>query len=294
MHVLQRAMKTRLQPLARETRPAGHWSVLARGIWMTMVILTIVICLASLPMYLTQLQTLCAPSTCHYQQLTPAEAETLTGIGWSLGQYATLTLTLLLVSAGACLVVSTLIIGRRPDDRMAFLVALLLVMLAPIVVTVNAPAWSPWQAPDTVVASLAISLIVLVFSLFPTGRFVPRWMRWNLIVWLTLQALTQFFFPLPVIPSLQTSVVQQGWLVALSELTLVTLAQVYRYRRVSSPLERQQTKWVVFGLAGPTLVYVIMSGLALLFPVAVEHNALVLVAFAEGGFLLVLAFPLSF
>jgi hypothetical protein len=27
------------------------------------------------------------------------------------------------------------------------------------------------------------------------------------------------------------------------------LAQVYRYRRVSTPLHRQQTKWVVFGIA---------------------------------------------
>jgi hypothetical protein len=29
--------------------------------------------------------------------------------------------------------------------------------------------------------------------------------------------------------------------------TVVIAAQVYRYRRVSTPTERQQTKWVVFG-----------------------------------------------
>jgi hypothetical protein len=43
-----------------------------------------------------------------------------------------------------------------------------------------------------------------------------------------------------------------GWLVVLvllGELAVLVIVQVHRYRRVSSPLERQQTKWVVFVLA---------------------------------------------
>jgi signal transduction histidine kinase len=134
-------------------------------------------------------------------------------------------------------------------------------------------------------------LFVLVFSVFPTGRFVPPWMRWNLVGWLALLVCFHFFLPAPF--PLRTSVVQLGWLLVLCELVLVACVQVYRYRRVSGPLERQQTKWVVFGLAGPTLVNVLLSGLALLFPVAVERHALVLVAYNEVGFVLGLAFPLS-
>jgi hypothetical protein len=36
----------------------------------------------------------------------------------------------------------------------------------------------------------------------------------------------------------------------------LVLAQTYRYRRVSNPVERQQTKWVVFGLAAAITVLV--------------------------------------
>jgi signal transduction histidine kinase len=291
MRVQPGSTKARPQAPARETRVPGHWILLVRGTWITVVVLTLAICFASLPVYLAQLQTPCAPTACYYQQLTRAQAETLTGIGWSLGAYAAFTLTLLLVSIGVCLVVSTLIIWRRPDDRMALLVALLLVTLGPINVTANAPEGSPWLVPDKGVTFLMTSLFLLVFSVFPTGRFVPRWMRWNLVVWLAMLMLSPFFSASPF--SLQTSLVQPGWLVVLGELALVALVQVYRYRRVSSPLERQQTKWVVFGLAGPTLVSVFLSGLALLFPVAVEQHALVLVAYTQVGFLLGLAFPLS-
>jgi hypothetical protein len=40
-------------------------------------------------------------------------------------------------------------------------------------------------------------------------------------------------------------------------LLTAVVAQVYRYRRVSTPRERQQTKWVVFGLALAMLVLVV-------------------------------------
>jgi len=292
MRVHLGSMKTRLPAPTRETRATWRWIVLARGTWITVVALTIVTCVGSLPGYLAQLQTPCAPTACFYQQLTRAQAETLTGTGWSLGEYAAFTLTLLLITFGACLVVSTLIIWRRPDDRMALLVALLLVTLGAIDVTANAPASSPWFVPDKAVTFLAVSFVLLVFTLFPTGRFAPRWMRWNLVVGLAVYALSPFFPAAPF--HLQTVLVQPGWLAFLFELALVALIQVYRYRRVSSPLERQQTKWVVFGLAWPTLVMVLVSGLALLFPVTVERHGLLLVTYFEVSFLLALAFPLSF
>jgi signal transduction histidine kinase len=291
-HYLPGGQDPRPQAPARETRGPGRWMLLARGTWLTLVVLTLAICFASLPLYLAQLQTPCAPTACHYQQLTPAQAEMLAQIGWSLGEYAAITLTLLLVTIGVCLVVSTLIIWRRPDDRMALLVALLLVTFGPINVTANAPEMSPWLVPDQGVTLLTNALFVLVFSLFPSGRFVPPWMRWNLVGWLAVLVLPHFLLSVPF--PLGISVVQLGWLLFLVELVLMALVQVYRYRQVSGPLERQQTKWVVFGLAWPTLVSVLASALALLLPVAVEHQALVLLAYNEASFLLVLAFPFSF
>ena len=272
-------------------RLQGRWLLLARGIWIALVVLTLAIFFASLPMYLAQLQTPCAPTACPYQQLTHAQAETLQGMGLSLAGYATLTVALMFAIMGVCLVVSTLIIWRRPDDRMAVLVALLLVTIGAATVTGTAPAASPWRLPDEGVAFLAGALLVLVFLLFPSGRFVPHWMRWTLVVFLAVQVPFTFFPNAPFM--LKTSFFQLDWLVFLGELATVAFVQLYRYRRVSSPLQRQQTKWVVFGLAVPIAVIVLVDVLALLFPVAVEHDALAVLAYNEVGFLFLLI-PLSF
>src|SRR6185436_9896135 len=40
--------------------------------------------------------------------------------------------------------------------------------------------------------------------------------------------------------------------------------QIYRYRHISGPLERQQTKWVVFGIIGmlvPMLIFILFASL---------------------------------
>jgi hypothetical protein len=84
-----------------------------------------------------------------------------------------------------------------------------------------------------------------------------------------------------------------GWLLTVSEMTTAAGVQLYRYRRVSSPLQRQQTKWVVFGLAVQITVYVLATALGQ-FPVLIERSLLPLLAYNEAGFTLSLFLPLSF
>jgi hypothetical protein len=43
-------------------------------------------------------------------------------------------------------------------------------------------------------------------------------------------------------------------------------SQIYRYIRVSSPTERQQTKWVILGLVGTISLAIVWIGLATLYP----------------------------
>src|SRR6266567_1668847 len=261
----------------------GRWLLLARGIWITLVVITLTIFFASLPVYIAQLQTPCAGTAfaCALsQQLTPELVGALKGIGLSLGNYAAYTVALTLASVVVYLVVSTLIIWRRPDDRMALLVALMLVMFGPLVVTFNVSASpSPWRVPNECLAFLALSLLVLVFLLFPSGQFVPHWMRWTPVLFLAGLVPTAFFAP-----SMPNTLVEQLiLLVGLGELAILVVVQLYRYRRVSSPLQRQQTKWVVFGFAVPVTVdvlgnvpYVIfpeLAGPGSLYPLA--HNVVV-------------------
>ncbi len=60
----------------------------------------------------------------------------------------------------------------------------------------------------------------------------------------------------------------------LGETVILVGVQLYRYRRVSSPLERQQTKWVVFGMALPITIYIGGTVLYLIFPVFADYNSL--------------------
>ena len=106
----------------------------------------------------------------------------LKGMGLSLADYAVVTLALALASVVMCLVVSTLIIWRGPDNRIALIVALMLVTLGPIIVVADPPAASPWWVPNACLTFLTGFLLVLVFLLFPSGQFVPHWMRWTLVV----------------------------------------------------------------------------------------------------------------
>ena len=136
------------------------------------------------------------------------------------------------------------------------------------------------------------TLLILIFLLFPTGHFVPRWTRWTLVAYVIIQIPFTYFQDVPLLPNNPTS--QLGWFVALGELATVVLVQIYRYRRLSSPLQRQQTKWVIFGLAVPINALVIGTLLPVLFPVLTESDSLYPLVLNEISFLLLLCIPLSF
>ena len=266
--------------------------LLARSLWLATVAFTATVFLASLPLYLAQLQTLCFGSSCQYNQLTPGQAETLGAIGLSVGDYAALTVALICTMFVLCLVVSALIVWRRPDDWMALLVALMLVALGPIIGASNLSSGPPlWQTLNQCLTFLLTALLVLVFALFPSGQFVPRWMRWLIVVFLAAEVPLTFFPTTGLMPS--TAVSQPSWLVTLVGLAGVALAQLYRYRSVSTPLQRQQTKWVVLGLAAPIAALVGGSMLALLFPALSGQGSLISLA-ANWSSLALICVPLSF
>jgi hypothetical protein len=271
----------------------GRWLLLAQALWITLVVLTLAIFFTSLPVYVALLQTPCAGTGCEWQQLTPGQVEALTGMGLSLGDYVAIIVLLTLAEVLVCLVVSTLIVWRRSHDRMALLVALLLVTLGPIIaITAVVAIPSPWQVSNECLTFLSSALLVLVFLLFPSGQFVPGFTRWILVVFLAVQVRFDFFPVAPLVPNNPIS--QPGFLVVAGEFVTVVLVQLYRYRRVSSPRERQQTKWVVFGIAVPIAVIVLMTVLYLIFPVLSSPGSLYPLANNVLGPCWPLFFPLSF
>jgi hypothetical protein len=266
--------------------------VLARSAWVVLVALTLAIFLGSLPIYLAQLQMPCAGVFCQYYQLPPTQVEALQRLGWSLDQYAALQIPLMLFCVGVALVVSALIVWRRSDDRMAMLVAFMLVPLGPLNATSSLPiGFSFWVVANESLSFLGQVLLILVFLVFPTGQFVPRWTRWIFSVFVITEAPFTFFNISLFGP--YTAFTQPGWLFALVALVLIALVQLYRYRRVSTPRQRQQTKWVVFGFATAILITVI-AGLLLAVPFLAQPGSLYPLVPIEASFLLPLLPALSF
>jgi hypothetical protein len=270
----------------------GRSLLLARGTWFTLVILTLTIFFASLPVYIKLLQTPCVGPSCGYQQLSPEQAASLKGIGLFPGVYTAFTVTLTFALMLVCLVVSTVIVWRRADERMALIVAYFLVTLGPFAVVFNVSASpSSWQVPLECLSFIFVTLFPIVLSLFPNGLFVPRWMRWPIIAFLIVQTAFTFF---PALATLQYSAVSFGFLLAIGTLAILVIVQLYRYRRVSSPLERQQTKWVVFGFAVLITYWIIGIVPYLIFPVLASPGSLYLPAYLAIQDILILLIPLSF
>jgi hypothetical protein len=275
-------------------RVPGRWIVLARLGWGALVVLTLANFFASLPVFLAQLHTPCAGTACAYGfRLTPEQAGVLKGMGLSPDDFAAYYVAFTLAIMVVCLVVSTVIVWRRSDDRMALLVALMLVTFGPIIATTSVSASSSiWRVPNECLLFLFLALLVLVFLLFPNGQFVPRWTRWTFVVFLVGQVPSTFFPDAPFM--LNTYASSLGYLILIGECAILVVVQLYRYRRVSSPLQRQQTKWVVFGMAIPISVFVSGGLLDLIFPVLESPGSVYPVAFIVVSTFLALLIPLSF
>jgi hypothetical protein len=132
---------------------------------------------------------------------------------------------------------------------MALLVALTLVLLVGNSASLGALAATH---PLLELGSDALSFLggvclFLVFFLFPDGRFMPRWTRWLALTLLAF-AVPQAFFPGSPL-DWETWPSWVGIPFYFSWLGSGVAAQVYRYHRVSTPSQRRQSKWVVFGLA---------------------------------------------
>jgi hypothetical protein len=104
-----------------------------------------------------------------------------------------------------------------------------------------------WTLSAEVVSFIGAASVVLFFYLFPDGRFVPRWTRWVALVCIFAVMTPATFLPDRFLPIFGHPLAYAFLGAGFAGATL--FAQVYRYRRVSSPTQRQQTKWVVFGLA---------------------------------------------
>jgi hypothetical protein len=116
------------------------------------------------------------------------------------------------------------------------------------------PLWpkAPWINSLILQPLYAGPATMALVGLFPDGHFVPRWAPWLIPVGAIGAALAIWGQNLALMPL----AVEHYWVwVLLAAICWVAFvpsaiyAQLYRCRRVSTPAQRQQTKWVQYGLA---------------------------------------------
>ena len=215
------------------------WLTIARGGWLATAGMCVFLLAIAIPV--------------RYAQLTNPPLQiraSLFALGLPLPLYALSNLVFESCVVLGFFIAATLLFWRRSDEWFPLLVAFLLITFGtsgPIIVTLQEvnPVWSPLTGLIDIVSW---GLLGFFLSLFPDGRFVPRWSLWYNIVMIVYSLLWD-------IPMLPATFHPSNWppllfiLFQLGPFALFLGFQIYRYRYVSGPVQRQQTKWLLFGVA---------------------------------------------
>jgi signal transduction histidine kinase len=266
-----------------DTRIYGFWLVLARAGWILVVALSLAVSIADLPLEWRRLHTVCVGSTCG-QQLTAGIVQDLHQLNLSVDFFASYFLFLEFGSLLVWLAVALLIFWRKSDDRMALLVALFLVLF-PAAQGLGSPAavgavYPSLQFLTTMLDMLGWISLLLFFYLFPDGRFVPRWTAGVAFGYALLDILGSLFSGLSIGDMISFLL---GLPLLIAVVGIGLYSQIYRYRRISSPAQRQQTKWVVYGVVTAVLIFIclVLPGIGRVFfsrpsliPVLVVNTAI--------------------
>lgn len=168
-----------------------------------------------------------------------------------------LSLLVSFLSGVLSLSLAVMLFVKKHADRMALFLSFYFlahgILLAGTIELLQ-PYWpaAPWVNSFVLLPVFIGPGSMALLGLFPDGRFVPSWSRW-------LIPYSLFFLPLSIwggnnLLPIELTTMNIIILVVLFLLTVVPClagiyAQVYRYRYVSSPAQRQQSKWVFYGFS---------------------------------------------
>jgi signal transduction histidine kinase len=246
-----------------------RWLMPVRIVIGIVAVLATAVFFVSVLLNFAQFRTVCTPPSCIDGQLTAESAQALQALGFSLTVYAILNVISLVIQALVFYLLAAVIFWQRPNEWLTVIVVLFFLAAPTNSLSQPDTALSPvFLGALVYVQFLGIATFILIGFLFPNGHFVPRWTLpfaagLLLIIWL------QMYFPEIAGPP--------G---PIGTFVLLAFAQIYRYRKVSSREQRQQTKWFVLGLTGTVLVNVVYHLLPLIFPPLAQQNTLY--AFISG------------
>ena len=229
----------------------GRALMAARAAWLAVAALTLGQYAASIWAGLRGLQDPCPRTLCLDGRVPAGIRDAFASLHLSVSFLAGYTLALNIVFFMVFAAVGALIFWRQSRDPLALFVSLTLLIFGAgafegdmLPLQVAYP--SAWLVPVSLLDFLGVAAFGIFLCVFPDGRFVPRWTLLLAVAWALWMLPTYLFPDSPYDFNTWPAVASLGmWALFLSTFVF---AQVYRYRRVSTPEQRVKSKWVVLGL----------------------------------------------
>ncbi|MFN2195551.1 MAG: sensor histidine kinase [Anaerolineales bacterium] len=212
----------------------------ARAAWVLLALAVLAILITSLPGYVQQVNR----GVPGHGPAVPAST------GFMALQFVN---ALASIFAGGLSLALALLLFRQKFENPAVAAVSFYLLLFALFMTGMFEIWGNyWLGNNQFVMTLQALILttptIALLALFPNGRFVPAWTRWLLLISIPWNLLTFWLMDF----SFSENAPAAFPLLALLWITLPfsgLYAQLYRYRHVSTPQERQQTRWALLGFS---------------------------------------------
>lgn len=262
----------------------GRWLAFIRPACIAIIAFALALWIAAIPVRYAQLATVCS-TVCGDQQPDRHSMAQFKASGLTLEFYSAYIGTVEVLFVLVFVVLTAVILWKKSNTRMGLITALFLATFSVTNTATNAlvASYPILSLPVALLQLIGWICLGLFLLIFPTGRFSPRWTRIMALAGIVALILSNT----PIFPS----VLFLPFLLAFVLLALVT--QVYRYRYVFTSVQRQQTKWVVFGVAAAIAGVISLSSLVNLFPLSQSPGDFSFLFWDTLWYLFELLIPLS-
>lgn len=289
--------QTNSDDMVKSKRSALHKRALtlARPVQGIVIFLTIGLFIASISVHYKSRSIVCRNDPCPPGQLTYKAEQALSQAGMTVDSLVIATITLDLLVAAVFTISAVIISVRKPRDLFAIFTSVMLVTFGVATFSGGIRGFGTVYPSlhgliETIIFFGSFSFVTFLFT-FPNSKFRPRW------AWLIPAAWTLFQIPRYYLPDSPLNIAVSNRLffnVLFSAGVLsAILTQVYRYVKVSNEVEKQQTKWVIYGMTVGIVGYLTVRILSLFIPDPFGNGILINILSNIAATIFILLVPLS-